>query len=94
MLAYNYPWPGMFNCSQFPEENGLCIKPSSGDQLVQETNDDVSSKVFSCWGVVMMLVTMASINRRLVDYVADNINALFYISDLIIYYSYITSTLI
>ena len=94
MLAYNYPWPGMFNCSQFPEENGLCIKPSSSDQLVQEANDVVSSEAFSCWGVVMLLVTMAYINRRLVDYIADNINALFYISNLIICYNYITSTLI
>ena len=29
MLQYNYPWPGMFNCSKFPEDNGLCIQPSS-----------------------------------------------------------------
>jgi hypothetical protein len=29
MLAYNYPWPSMFNCSQFPEDNGFCIQPSS-----------------------------------------------------------------
>lgn len=28
MLSYNYPWPSMFNCSQFPEDNGLCIKPT------------------------------------------------------------------
>jgi len=31
MLSYNYPWPSIFNCSQFPEDNGFCIKPS--DQL-------------------------------------------------------------
>jgi hypothetical protein len=29
MLSYNYPWPSMFNCSQFPEDNGLCIKPTN-----------------------------------------------------------------
>ena len=34
MLAYNYPWPSIFNCSQFPEDNGFCIKPS--DQLIKQ----------------------------------------------------------
>ncbi|CAF0847542.1 unnamed protein product [Brachionus calyciflorus] len=29
MLSYKYPWPSMFNCSQFPEDNGLCIPSSS-----------------------------------------------------------------
>ena len=29
MLAYSYPWPDMFNCTQFPEDNGFCIQPSS-----------------------------------------------------------------
>ena len=29
MMSYNYPWPSMFNCSNFPEDNGLCIQPTS-----------------------------------------------------------------
>lgn len=30
MLSYNYPWPSMFNCSRFPDDNGLCVPTSSG----------------------------------------------------------------
>jgi hypothetical protein len=26
MLSYGYQWPEMFNCSKFPEDNGLCIQ--------------------------------------------------------------------
>jgi hypothetical protein len=26
MLSYGYQWPEMFNCSKFPDDNGLCIQ--------------------------------------------------------------------
>ena len=29
MNAYSYQWPAMFNCSKFPDDNGLCIQPES-----------------------------------------------------------------
>ena len=35
MLKYSYPWPEIFNCSKFPEDNGLCIK--SSDNTLEET---------------------------------------------------------
>ena len=37
MLSYNYPWPSMFNCSQFPEDNGFCIQPSDLQKTVPTT---------------------------------------------------------
>jgi hypothetical protein len=33
MNAYNYPWPAMFNCSKFPDDNGLCIQPESSSKI-------------------------------------------------------------
>jgi hypothetical protein len=41
MLSYNYPWPSMFNCSRFPEDNGLCIPPSDKMPL-QNFHQDTS----------------------------------------------------
>lgn len=35
ILAYNYPWPSQFDCSRFPDENGLCIPP--GQQYEQKS---------------------------------------------------------
>ena len=35
MLKYSYPWPEIFNCSKFPEDNGLCIK--SSENTIEET---------------------------------------------------------
>ena len=32
MLAYNYPWPSQFNCSRFPDDNGLCISTGQPDR--------------------------------------------------------------
>uniref|UniRef100_A0A915NH18 Uncharacterized protein n=1 Tax=Meloidogyne floridensis TaxID=298350 RepID=A0A915NH18_9BILA len=29
MEKYGFPWPEMLNCSQFPSDNDLCIKPPS-----------------------------------------------------------------
>lgn len=29
MNAHNYQWPAIFDCSRFPEDNGLCIPPES-----------------------------------------------------------------
>jgi hypothetical protein len=34
MLKYGYPWPEMFNCSKFPEDNGLCIKTSQKEEEI------------------------------------------------------------
>ena len=36
MLSYGYQWPEMFNCSKFPQDNGLCIQsPGDGSQPAQ-----------------------------------------------------------
>lgn len=37
MLSYNYPWPSMFNCSQFPEDNGFCVQPSDLQEAIPTT---------------------------------------------------------
>ena len=39
MLSYNYPWPSMFNCSKFPEDNGLCIQTSNRMMMEQTTHE-------------------------------------------------------
>ncbi|XP_044142815.1 secreted frizzled-related protein 2-like isoform X3 [Bufo gargarizans] len=39
MAAFGFPWPDMFNCSQFPEGNELCVPPAGQDDkfpLVKE----------------------------------------------------------
>jgi hypothetical protein len=43
MLEYNYPWPSMFNCSRFPEDNGLCIQTSN--KMKVEKYDQPSTSV-------------------------------------------------
>lgn len=45
MLAYNYPWPSIFNCSQFPEDNGFCIKPSQHQAIPKFTPQPISKQV-------------------------------------------------
>ncbi|KAJ9584850.1 hypothetical protein L9F63_020817 [Diploptera punctata] len=30
MKKYGFPWPEMFNCSKFPQDNDMCITPQSG----------------------------------------------------------------
>ncbi|CAL8109828.1 unnamed protein product [Orchesella dallaii] len=32
MLAYNYPWPSMLKCDQFPEDHDLCIPPGAANK--------------------------------------------------------------
>ncbi|XP_053561079.1 secreted frizzled-related protein 2-like isoform X2 [Bombina bombina] len=39
MAAFGFPWPEMFNCSQFPPGNELCVPPAGGEdksQVVKE----------------------------------------------------------
>ncbi|PSN55878.1 Secreted frizzled-related protein 5 [Blattella germanica] len=30
MKKYGFPWPEMFNCTKFPQDNDMCITPQSG----------------------------------------------------------------
>ncbi|KAL7071994.1 hypothetical protein ACQ4LE_008652 [Meloidogyne hapla] len=39
MEKYGFPWPEMLNCSKFPSDNDLCIKPPS-----TPTTDDVETE--------------------------------------------------
>ncbi|XP_040190563.1 secreted frizzled-related protein 2-like [Rana temporaria] len=32
MAAFGFPWPEMFNCTQFPEGNELCVPPAGLDE--------------------------------------------------------------
>ena len=37
MRKHSYEWPSMFNCSQFPDDNGLCIKSPDEDVYNEPT---------------------------------------------------------
>lgn len=41
MLAYNYPWPSMFNCSRLPQDNGLCIQLSANQDQARPVSTPV-----------------------------------------------------
>ena len=45
MNQYSYQWPSMFNCSKFPDDNGLCIQPEVSSKI--ENIPKTSTKVFS-----------------------------------------------
>nr|DBA32260.1 TPA: hypothetical protein GDO54_000064 [Pyxicephalus adspersus] len=32
MAAFGFPWPDMFNCTQFPEGNELCVPPAGQEE--------------------------------------------------------------
>ncbi len=46
MNQYSYQWPSMFNCSKFPEDNGLCIQPEVSSQI-ENISDNLSTKIFT-----------------------------------------------
>lgn len=45
MLSYNYPWPSMFNCSKFPEDNGLCMQTSNKMVMAKQSEDTTTTSV-------------------------------------------------
>ena len=44
MLAYNYPWPSQFNCSRFPDDNGLCISTGQPDRDQEDVTTTTRKK--------------------------------------------------
>ncbi|KAG8430287.1 hypothetical protein GDO86_018059 [Hymenochirus boettgeri] len=40
MAAFGFPWPEMFNCSQFPLGNELCVPPAGTEEKHQEVKEE------------------------------------------------------
>ena len=47
MNQYSYQWPAMFNCSKFPDDNGLCIQPDSSSSQIGSTEKSSSTSTRS-----------------------------------------------
>ncbi|XP_018103422.1 secreted frizzled-related protein S homeolog isoform X2 [Xenopus laevis] len=41
MSAFGFPWPDMFNCTQFPLGNELCVPPAGSEDKQQELKEEV-----------------------------------------------------
>ncbi|XP_068122651.1 secreted frizzled-related protein 2-like [Hyperolius riggenbachi] len=41
MAAFGFPWPEMFNCTQFPEGNELCVPPAGQEEKVQAVKEEL-----------------------------------------------------
>ncbi|XP_063806965.1 secreted frizzled-related protein 2-like isoform X2 [Pseudophryne corroboree] len=41
MAAFGFPWPEMFNCSQFPEGNELCVPPAGQEEKPQVVKEEL-----------------------------------------------------
>ncbi|KAL3114959.1 hypothetical protein niasHT_011395 [Heterodera trifolii] len=39
MAKYGFPWPSMLNCSQFPVDHDMCIKPPPMAQATEKTTE-------------------------------------------------------
>uniref|UniRef100_A0A914IAK0 Uncharacterized protein n=1 Tax=Globodera rostochiensis TaxID=31243 RepID=A0A914IAK0_GLORO len=39
MAKYGFPWPSMLNCSQFPVDHDMCIKPPPGVQATEKSDE-------------------------------------------------------
>ena len=61
MLKYSYPWPDMFNCTKFPEDNGLCIKSSDG--MVQEATTTTTTTPLPTTTPTASFTTTATISK-------------------------------
>lgn len=49
MLKYGFPWPEMLNCSRFPADNDMCIKP-----VIQQAKSKARTECLYCSQVPTM----------------------------------------